>query len=123
MPSLDFMDRSQYVLVSVSGAVTTTLTCDIQPGAAPESYDVVWFRYNTDGSFTRISDGISQETYSLTVEVNLIHDNTLYRCSVYIDHDGVGTGSSPKPYDGAHITLFTAGTLAYMHHTIILCMS
>lgn len=107
VPSLDFLkDRSQYVLVSVNDTVIT-LTCDIQPGAVAERYEIVWFRLNFDGGFRRISEGISQETFSLTLQLDLINSNENYRCTVYIDHDGVSTITA---YDGANIALYTAGT-------------
>lgn len=110
VPFLDFLkNRSQYVLAPVRDAVTT-LTCNIQPGAVSESYDIVWFRLNSDGSFSRIVKGISPETFSLTLQLDLINTTTMYRCTVFIDHDGAGTGS---PYDGADITLYTTGTFAY----------
>ena len=49
-PRLDFSpQRSHYVLVPVSGTVSTQLDCDIQPGATPENYDIAWFRLNSHG--------------------------------------------------------------------------
>ena len=113
MPSLDFPEhKSEHVLVQASGTVSTLLDCDIQPGAAPESYSVAWFQLNSDHSFSRIGEGINMETFSLTLQVDLSHNNTVYQCRVDIDHDGVGTGDSPIPYDGAEITLYTAGKAA-----------
>ena len=102
--------QSYYVLVSVSELTSTELTCDIGPGTVRESYSNIQWRWlNSDGSFTIIREGISQETFSLMLQVNLSHNNSVYQCRVSIDHDGVGTGDSPTPYDGAEITLYTAG--------------
>ena len=121
MPSLDFPEhKSEHVLVQASGAVSTQFNCDIQPGAAPESYSIAWFRLNSDGSFTRIMEGINLETFSLTLQVNLSHNNTVYQCRVSIDHDG--TGDSPVEYDGAEITLYTAGKAACTPYHCSVCI-
>ena len=72
MPPLNFPDhKSEHVLVPVSGTVSTQLDCDIQPGAAPENYDIAWFRLNSHGGSARVREGISQETFNLTLQVNL----------------------------------------------------
>ena len=108
MPPLDFPEhKSEHVLVPVSGAVSTQFDCDIQPGAATESYSIAWFQLNSNGSFSPITEGINLGNFSLTLQVNLSHNNTVYQCRVSIDHDGVGTGDSPMPYNGAEITLYT----------------
>ena len=120
VPPLDFPEcKFEYVLVPVSGTVSTPFDWDIQPGAAPENYNINWFRLNSDGlTISPIMEGISQENFSLTLQVNLSHNNTLYMCRVSIDHDGVGTGSPPIQYDGAKATLYTAGKVrrAYTSH-------
>ena len=122
MPPLDFPEHdSEHVLVQASGTVTTLFNCDIRPGAAPENYNITWFRLNSDGSFTRIRENINRETFSLTLQVNLSHNNTVYHCTVRIDHDGVGTGN-PIPYDGAEITLYTAGKAACAPYHCSVCI-
>ena len=104
--------QSYYVLVSVSELTSTELACDIGPGTVRESYsNIQWRRLNSDGSFTIIREGISQETFNLTLQVNLSHNTLVYQCSVSIDHDGVGTGDSPVAYNGAEVTLYTAGKI------------
>ena len=114
--------QSYYVLVSVSELTSTELACDIGPGPVRESYsDIEWRRHNSDGSFTIIREGISQETFNLTLEVNLSHNNAVYQCRVSIDHDGVGTGESPIPRDGAEITLYTAGKAACAPYHCSVC--
>ena len=113
--------QSYYVLVSVSELTSTELACDIGPGTVRESYsNIQWIRLNSDGSFT-IREGISQETFSLTLQVNISHNNTVYQCRVDIDHDGVGTGDSPMPYNGAEITLYTAGKAACAPYLCSVC--
>ena len=117
MPPLDFPEhKSEHVLVQASGTVSTLFDCDIRPGSAPESYSIAWFRLNSDGLIiSLIMEGISQETFSLALQVNLSHNNAVYQCRVDIDHDGVGSGSPPIQYAGAKTTLYTAGKVAYAH--------
>ena len=112
--------QSYYVLVSVSEFTSTELACDIGPGTVGESYsNIQWRRLNSDGSFTIIREGISQETFNLTLQVNLSHNNSVYQCRVSIDHDG--TGDSPVEYDGAEITLYTAGKAACTPYHCSVC--
>ena len=122
VPSLDFPEHeSEHELVPASGTVSTEFDCDIQPGAAPESYSITWFQLNPGGGFTRIMEGINLETFSLTLQVNLSHNNAVYQCRVDIYHDGVGTGDMPTPYDGAEITLYTAGKAACAPYHCSVC--
>jgi len=114
-PPEDFPSRqSHYVFVPVSGTVSTELTCDIGPGAARENYDIAWNQLNTDSSFTRIREGVNLETFSLTLPVSANSNSTVYRCTVTIDHDGSGTGNRVF-YDGAPITIETAGKCVCIH--------
>jgi len=74
-----------------------------------------------ESTATIIREGISQETFNLTLQVNLSHNNSVYQCRVDIDHDGVGTGDSPMEYDGAEITLYTAGKAACAPYHCSVC--
>ena len=119
VPSLDFPEHeSEHELVPASGTVSTEFDCAIQPGAAPESYSITWFQLNPDGGFTRIMEGINLETFSLTLQVNLSHNNTVYQCRVDIDHDGTG---NLMQYNGAEITLYTAGKAACAPYHCSVC--
>ena len=114
-PPLNFPPhRSHYVFVPVSGTVPTELTCDIEPGAARENYDIEWNRLNSESNFTRIREGVNPETFSLTLPVSANSNSAVYRCTVTIDHDGSGTGN-PVFYDGARITIETAGKYMYTY--------
>ena len=108
-PPLDFPpQRPHYVFVPVSGTVLTELTCDIGPGAARESYNIEWFRINPSGGFTRLTEGVNRETFSLRLPVSVNSSNAVYMCRVTIDHDGNEAGNLVS-YDGARITIETAG--------------
>jgi len=118
-PPLDFVSqRSHYVLVPVSGMVSTQLSCDIGPGAGRE---VQWNRLISDGTFTPVTEGINQENFNLTLPVNVNSDSAVYRCTVIID-----LGGSNRSYNGANITLRAAGKLplcactTYVHVEILL---
>lgn len=106
-PPSDFPPtRSRYVLVPVNGTNSTQLKCDIRPGVVRERYSIEWNRINPGGGFTKINEGIDPQNFSLTLPVDISSNSTVYMCTVDINHDGNGDST---PYDGAKITLRTAG--------------
>ena len=112
MPSLDFPPhQSHYVLVPTSGTVLTQLECGIGPGLARQSYTVQWRRLNSGNGFTTILEGVSQETFTLTIPTTASSNNVMYKCTVFIDHDG--TGNYIRLYNGARITVRTAGKVMH----------
>ena len=103
----------------MSGTNSTQLQCDIGPGAARQSYTIEWDRINPSGGFTSITEGINQQNFSLTLPVDINSNGTVYMCTVTIDHDG----DTSRAYDGAKITLRTAGKLVHVYTLyLIRCM-
>lgn len=107
-PSLDFPSHwSHYVRVPVGGSVLTQLTCDIGPGLARQSYSLQWRRLSSGNGFTTVTEGVNEETFTLTIPTTTASNNVMYMCTVFIDHDS--SGSYRRLYDGARITVKTAG--------------
>ena len=102
-PPLDFQPHQFcQVLVPVSGTISFQLKCDIEPGAGRV---VQWNRLNSDNTSTLITEGISQDSFNLTLMVNINSNNSVYMCTVTIDY----CGNLTRSYNGPRITLRTAG--------------